>query len=105
MLTLQVTMQTHGNPLPMGNPNGPQEDQLSVPDESLAMETDSLVEHPSPWTNPVTTPVVSQKVGIRLDHSELIRTCQETTSSSETLDGQSPRGHYTSVPHRVEQPF
>ena len=42
----QAIIPPRGDPLPMGNPLQAQELQLSVPDESLEMETDLPVEHP-----------------------------------------------------------
>ena len=70
----QATMPPCGDTQSMGNPQVPLSPQSSVPDENRFMETETPEEHPSPWTQPRTTPVVLPEVTNGLDRARPIRT-------------------------------
>ena len=100
--TPQAIIPPCGDPLSMGNPQSTQEPQLSVPDESLDMDTDTPVEHPSTCTDPTPTPVVPPEVGNGLAHSEQIRTRSCTRESERGSRRSYKREHSPpeTIPHR-----
>ena len=100
--TPQAIIPPCGDPLSMGNPQSTQEPQLSVPDESLDMDTDTPVEHPSTCTDPTSTPVVPPEVGNGLAHSEQIRTRSCTRESERGSRRSYKREHSPpeTIPHR-----
>ena len=76
-----ITMPPSGDPQPMGNPQVLDDSQSLMPPEDQNMDTEGPLEHPLPWTNTETTPVIIPEVANGRDRARPIRTRSPSRAS------------------------